>query len=448
MTRRNDPGRVPPADLVAEESLLGAMMLSRDAIGAAVERRIEPVDFYKPEHGHIYAAMIGMYSAGTSIDVTTLGNELERVGQLDAVGGRKGLGRLMAATPASANAAHYAKIVADTALLRRLISVAGAIAELGYDREPDAREMLDQAEQMIFDVADRRGAEWTADLSTLLTEALDVMEARYNSKAEMLGVETGYRDYDELLLGLQRTTLNIVAARPAIGKSAFALGAALNVARTTGKPVPFFSFEMGAMDLINRMLAMEAGVDLRKIMRGNLTDQDWTRITKAVGAVADAPLMVKAMGRGTVMEMRAIARRLKSRHGDLGLVVVDYLQLVTPTSRTRSGNREQDVAEISRGLKLLAMELDCPVMALSQLNRNLELRQDKRPTMADLRESGALENDADIVTGLYRDEVYNPETDQRGMAEVIVLKHRNGPIGTVRLAFQPQFTRFASMARE
>lgn len=449
LTEERTSTRIPPHDLEAEESLLGSMLLSRDAIADVVELKVEPVDYYKPAHGHVHVAVLALFSRGEPVDPVTVGAELDRQGLLAALGGRGEIMRLQSSTPASANAVHYARIVRDHARLRRLIEAGHAITNLGFSRPDDVHDTVEDAERLVFDIAQERAGGGLVAISDVLQRALDVIEARYDAHAELLGVPTGFRDYDALILGLQPSTLNIVAGRPAMGKSAFALGAALHVAEETRQPVAFFSFEMGDLDIAHRAIALIARIDTRKIMRGRLTEAEWTLVSRAVGRLAELPLLLETSGRGTVMEMRAKARRLKARHGALGLVVVDYLQLVTPTTKSRAGNREQEVAEISRGLKLLAMELECPVMALSQLNRALEQRADKRPTMADLRESGALENDADIVTGLYRDEVYNgAESDDRGLAEVIVLKHRNGPIGTVKLAFQSEYTRFANLARE
>ncbi len=446
--RRVAPGRVPPHNLEAEESLLGAMMLSRDAITSAVEARIEAGDFYKPAHTHMYEAVMSLYSQGEPVDPVTVAEELRRADLLDAMGGKSALLRIQALTPASANAAHYAKIVNELALLRRLIGVAGDIAEMGYDLTDDVTETLDRAEALVFEVAERRVTDSMIGISEALQETLDQLEAMYGTSGEVTGVPTGFTDLDDLLLGLQPSNLVVLAARPGCGKTSFALGAAANVAMAARRPVLFFSMEMGTLELTKRLLAGEARVDARKLQTGNIPEGDWSRLSHAVGRLAEAPLFIDDNPHCTVMEMRAKARRTKARHGDLGLIVVDYLQLMTPSTSRRSENRQVEVAEISRGLKILARELECPVVALSQLNRQLEYRQDKRPMLADLRESGSLEQDADVVIFLYRDEVYNPESDQRGTAEVIVAKHRNGPTGLTRLAFLDHLAKFANMARE
>jgi replicative DNA helicase len=445
--RRAGTGRVPPHNLDAEESLLGAMLLSRDAITSAVEVGVEASDFYKPAHTHLFDAVMSLYGQGEPVDPVTVAEELRRADLLDSLGGRQALLRLQAATPASANSTHYAKIVNELALLRRLIGVAGDIAEMGYDDSQDVVETLDRAESLVFEVAERRVSESMVKVSDALQETLDQLEALYDSTGDITGVPTGYTDLDHMLLGLQPSNLVVVAARPGAGKTSLALGAAANVAMEARKPVLFFSMEMGTLELTKRLLAGEARVDARRLQTGNIPESDWTRLSHAVGRLAEAPLFIDDNPHCTVMEMRAKARRTKARHGDLGLVVVDYLQLMTPMGK-RAENRQVEVAEISRGLKILARELDCPVMALSQLNRQLEYRADKRPMLADLRESGSLEQDSDVVVFIYRDDIYNPDSDQRGTAEIIVAKHRNGPTGTTRLAFVDRLTKFANMAPE
>jgi len=438
--------RVPPHNLEAEESLLGAMLLSRDAITAALECRVEAFDFYKPAHGHIFDAVVSLYGQGEPVDPVTVAEELRRANLLDQLGGKPTLLRIQATTPASANAGHYAQIVGELALLRRLISVAGEIAELGYEPPDDVTETLDRAESLVFEVAERRVSESLVGLATSLNTALEQLESLYGRDEQLTGVPTGYHELDNILLGLQPSNLVVVAARPGQGKTSFALGAAANVALEVRKPVLFFSMEMGNLELTKRILASEARVDAKRLQTGNIPEGDWNRLSHAVGRLAEAPFFIDDNPHTTVMEMRAKARRTKARYGDLGLVVVDYLQLMTSTRRAE--NRQVEVADMSRGLKILARELDCPVMCLSQLNRQLEYRTDKRPMLADLRESGSIEQDADVVCFIYRDEQYNPESDQRGTAEVIVAKHRNGPTGVARLAFLDHLTKFANMARE
>jgi replicative DNA helicase len=444
--RRRAPGRVPPHNLEAEESLLGAMLLSRDAITAAVEARVDTADFYKPAHGHVFEAVMGLYGQGEPVDPVTLAEQLRRAGLLDAMGGKAALLRIQAGTPASANAGHYAQIVGELALLRRLIAVAGEIAETAYSEPDDVIDTLDRAESLVFEVAERRVSESLVGLAASLQLTLDQLESMYGRDDHITGMPTGYHDLDEILLGLQPSNLVVIAARPGQGKTSFALGAAANVALEARKPVLFFSMEMGHLELTKRMLAAEAKVDARKLQTGNIPEADWSRLSNAVGRLAEAPLLIDDNPHCTVMEMRAKARRTKAKYGDLGLIVVDYLQLMS--SPRRAENRQVEVAEMARGLKILARELDCPVMALSQLNRQLEYRQDKRPMLADLRESGSIEQDADVVCFIYRDEEYNPESEHRGTAEIIVAKHRNGPTGSSRLAFLSHLTKFANMARD
>ena len=444
---RRPAGRVPPHNIEAEESLLGSMLLSRDAITASVEARVDATDFYKGAHAHIYEAVMALYGQGEPVDPVTVAEELRRAELLDSLGGKPTLLRLQAGTPASANAGHYAQIVSELALLRRLIGVAGEIAEMGYDAPDNVTNTLDRAESLVFEVAERRVSESLVGISDALQSTLDQLESLYGRDSEVTGAPTGYIELDEMLLGLQPSTLVTVAARPGAGKTSFALGAASNIALVARRPVLFFSMEMGTIELTKRLLASEARVDSRKLQTGNIPEADWQRVVHAVGRLGDAPLYIDDNPHCTVMEMRAKARRLKARHGDLGLIAVDYLQLMSSGSQ-RPENRQIEVSELSRGLKILARELECPVMAMSQLNRQLEYRQDKRPMLADLRESGSIEADSDVVCFIYRDEMYDPESDQRGTAEIIVAKHRNGPTGFARLAFLDHLTKFANMARD
>ncbi|MGH2687135.1 MAG: replicative DNA helicase [Actinomycetota bacterium] len=444
-TRRRSDGRVPPHNLQAEESLLGAMLLSRDAIVAAAEVGVAPDDFYKPAHGHIYDAVMTLYGAGEPADPVTVADELRRADLLEAIGGPVVLVSLQAGTPATSNAARYARIVEEHALLRRLIGVAGEIAEMGYHLPDDVTKAIDRAESMVFEVAQRRVTDTMSPLRDLLSESLDRLERLYERGDAITGTPTGFADLDELTSGLQPSSLVIVGARPGAGKTSFALGVAGHAALEANRPVLFFSLEMSQLELTQRVLASEARVDSRGLRNGKLKDTDWQKISHAVGRLAEAQLWIDDNPNLTVMEIRAKARRLKSRVGDLGLVVVDYLQLMS--GRSNAENRQVEVSEISRGLKILARELECPVIALSQLSRALEMRADKRPMLADLRESGSLEQDADVVMFIYRDELYNPESPDRGTAEILVAKHRNGPTGLIRLAFLDHYTLFANMAK-
>jgi replicative DNA helicase len=438
-------GRTPPHNIEAEESLLGAMLLSRTAIDVASEL-VSPDDFYRPAHGHIYDAITSLSARGEPVDPVTVAEELRRADLLDAIGGPGTLLALQAGTPATSSAARYAKIVEEHALLRNLIRVAGEISELGYSLPDDVSKAIDQAESMVFEVAQHRQTDSMSRLHDLLDQTLDTLEALYERGDAITGTPTGYIDFDELTSGLQPNALVVVGARPGMGKTSFALGMAAHAALEAHLPVLFFSLEMSRVELSQRLLCSEARVDSTKVRNGRLTDDDWRRISHAIGRLGDAQLWIDDNPHVTVMEIRSKARRLQSKVGQLGMIVVDYIQLMTGNSRAE--NRQTEVAEISRGLKILARELQCPVVALAQLNRALEQRADKRPMLADLRESGSLEQDADVVVFLYRDEQYNPDSPDRGTAEVLVTKHRAGPTGMVRLAFLDHYTKFANMARE
>ncbi len=384
---RGDSTRIPPHNLDAEQSLLGAMLLARDAIAAAVETCTAD-DFYKPAHSHIFDAVTTLYSRGEPADPVTVGDELSRAGLLDAVGGLPALISLQADTPATTNAARYARIVEEHALLRRLIAVAGEIAEMGYSVPDDVTAAVDHAETLVFDVAERRVTDSLKPLQGLLIETLDRLERLFDRGEAITGVPTGYIDLDERLYGLQPSSLVIVGARPAMGKTSFALGMAAHAAVEARVPTLVFSLEMSHDELTQRLLVSEARVDAGRIRNGRLADSDWPKISQAIARLGDAPLFIDDNPNLTVMEMRAKARRLKAREGGLGLIVVDYLQLMS--GRTTAENRQIEVSSISRGLKILARELEVPVVALSQLSRNLEMRADKRPQLADLRESGCL----------------------------------------------------------
>ena len=436
--------RVPPQNVEAEESLLGAMLLSKDAIATAVET-VAAGDFYKPAHAHLFDAVVTLYGAGEPVDPTTVAEALRRTGVLDALGGRNAILRIQVATPAASNAAFYARIVADHALLRRLISVGSEIAELGYVVPEDVDAVLDEAETLVFEVANRRQTTSLRGIHETLQDSLAHLEALFERHGQTTGVPTGFRDLDEVLLGWQPSNLIVLAARPGQGKTAFALGTAIHAAVHEHRPVVFFSMEMGYLELTQRILAAEAGVDSRLLRTGRIPETDWTKISRAVGRLAEAPLFIDDNPHLTVMDMRAKCRRLKAAHGDLALVVVDYLQLMSTPRKAE--NRQVEVSELSRGLKVLARDLDVAVLALSQLNRSLEYRADKRPMLADLRESGALEQDADVVAFIYRDDTYHADSDEKGVAEVIVAKHRNGPTAKIRLAFLEHLTRFADLRR-
>jgi replicative DNA helicase len=442
---RRVEARIPPHNLAAEESLLGALLLSRDVVGQVAELGMQVEHFYKPAHQHVYAAIRGLMTTGQPVDAVTVADELRRSGLLDEIGGPQLLLDLQNATPAISNASRYAKIVQDTAVLRRLIGVASEIADIAYMEPDDVTKALDEAETKVFEVAEDRVVDSTRPLADLLPLAMDKLQETFERGDTITGVPTGFNDLDEILSGLQPSTLNIIGARPAVGKTALGLGISTHVAQSTHKPVLVFSLEMGHAELTQRILSSEAEVDSQKLRTGRLAEADWTKIGRAIHKL-EVPLYLDDNPRVTVMEIRAKARRLKARHGGLALIMIDYLQLMTGGTSSAE-NRQLEVSEISRGLKILARELEVPIVALSQLSRNLETRADKRPMLADLRESGSLEQDADVVMFLYRDEVYNRDSPDKASAEVIIAKHRSGPTGTVRLVYRGQYTKFANAAR-
>ena len=437
-------GRVPPHNLDAEASLLGAMLLSSDAISAAIQI-VTVDDFYKPAHAHVFDAITSLYAQGEPADPITVAEELKRAGLLESVGGAGALVDLESSTPATSNASFYAKIIEERAMMRKLIGVGGEVAQLGYDIPDDVDKAVDTAESMVFRIAERRITDTMMPIHQLMDLGLDRLEQLYENKGEITGLHTGFSDLDNMLGGFQPSSLVIIGARPATGKTSLALAMVAGAAMQAKKSVLMFSLEMSHVELTQRLLCSEARVDSRRIRTGQLTDDDWKRISRAVGRLGDAELWIDDNPNLTIMELRAKARRLKSQLGDLGLIVVDYLQLMS--GRASAENRQVEVAEISRGLKILARELETPVIALSQLSRGVEARQDKRPTLADLRESGSIEQDSDVVMFIYRDALYDREKADDGDTELIVAKHRNGPIGTVHLTFLPRFAKFEDGAK-
>ncbi|MGH2768088.1 MAG: replicative DNA helicase [Actinomycetota bacterium] len=436
------PG-VPPHNLEAEESVLGACLLSRHAIASALEI-IGPRDFYRPTHGEIFQAVLDLYAAGEPVDPVTLADELARRGILEAIGGKPFIFTLVSSVPTPGSASHYARIVEEHAILRRLIEASQSISELAYTLPDDVEQAVDRAQDLIYQVSQRKISEDFRPLSSLLTEHMELVEKLYERGSNITGLATGFTELDEITAGFQPANLIIIAARPSMGKSSLATSIAQHVGVNDHTPVVIFSLEMSKMELAQRLICAEARVDSNRLRRGALSDSDWPKISHALGRLAEAPIFIDDSANITIMEMRAKCRRLASKHG-LGLVIVDYLQLMQPTRRTE--NRVQEVTEISRSLKILARDLEVPVIAVSQLSRNLEHRTEKRPLLADLRDSGSLEQDSDLVLFIYRDEVYNPDSSQRGIAEVHIAKHRNGPIGKVELAFLEHYTKFANLAR-
>jgi replicative DNA helicase len=436
---RGTAARVPPHNLDAEASLLGAMLLSKDAIGTAAERGVTPGDFYKSGHQHIHDAIQSLNVAGEPVDVVTVSDKLQRAGLLDTIGGIDYLVELQNRTPAVSSADRYARIVRETSMLRRLILAASEIAEIGYSQPDNIEQALDRAESSIFEVAQNQVSDTMVRLNDLMPDTMDRLSEIMEKGNPITGIPTGFVDLDALLSGLQPGTLNIIGARPAMGKSALAMGMAVNVATTTNKPVLFFSLEMGRAELSQRILSSEARVDSAKLRNGRLNEEDWRRIGRAIGRLS-IPLFIDDNSAVTVMEIRAKARRIAAKHGDLAMIVIDYLQLMGGNASAE--NRQLEVSEISRNLKILARDFKIPVVALSQLSRGIETRTDKRPTLSDLRESGALEQDADVVMFLYRPSVYDDDPQRKADANLQIAKHRAGALDDIRLVFSANYTRF------
>ncbi|CAN5630126.1 replicative DNA helicase [soil metagenome] len=436
--------RTPPQDIEAEKSVLGGMLLSKDAIAEVIET-LHSGDFYRPAHATIHDVILDLYARGEPADPVTVSAELTRKGELARVGGAPYLHTLIAAVPTAANAAYYARIVRERAVLRRLVEAGTRIVQLGYAGSGgEVDDLVDSAQEEVYAVTERRGSTDYARLSEIMQGALDEIEAISSRGGELVGVPTGFADLDELTNGLHPGQMIILAARPAIGKSTLGLDLARSAAIKHGLTTAIFSLEMTRNEITMRLLSAEARVALHHMRSGTMTDEDWTRLARRMSEVAEAPLFIDDSPNMTMMEIRAKCRRLKQRH-DLRMVVVDYMQLMTSGKRVES--RQLEVSEFSRSLKLLAKELDVPVVAISQLNRGPEQRTDKKPLLSDLRESGSLEQDADMVILMHREDAYERESPRAGEADLIVAKHRNGPTRTITVAFQGHYSRFVDMAR-
>ncbi|MFS0575816.1 replicative DNA helicase [Sporosarcina sp. 179-K 3D1 HS] len=434
--------RVPPHNNEAEQSVIGAIFLEPQALITAAEI-LTPEDFYRMAHRKIFDTMIGLSDKGQAIDVVTVTEELSAKKELEDVGGISYLTEISNAVPTAANIVHYAKIVEEKALLRRLIRVATSIVEDGYTREDEVEALLSEAEKKMMEVSSRKNAGDFRHIKDVLVETYDNIELLHTRKGEVTGIPTGFRDLDKITAGFQRNDLIIVAARPSVGKTAFALNVAQNVATKTDENVAIFSLEMGAEQLVMRMLCAEGNIDAQVLRTGNLEAEDWRKLTMAMGSLSNAGIFIDDSPGIRINEIRSKCRRLQQEHG-LGMIMIDYLQLIQGSGRTGE-NRQQEVSEISRSLKALARELKVPVIALSQLSRGVEQRQDKRPMMSDLRESGSIEQDADIVSFLYREDYYDKETENQNMIEIIIAKQRNGPTGTVTLAFAKEYNKFVNI---
>ena len=441
--QRDISGKIPPQDIDAERSVLGALMIdpiaSNDVFG-----KLQPAHFYRPAHAKIYEVIVSLAEENQPVDEITTASGLESKGELEGIGGRAYLTELTNRLPSAANIEYHAGIVLKHALMRSLISVANSISTAGYEGTTDVADLLDRAESKIFEITSNRDQKSFSPMKDLVKSAITHIEKLFEQKQAITGCPSGFAKFDEMTAGLQPSDLIIVAGRPSMGKTALALNMAQNAALQHKKVVAVFSLEMSKDSLVMRMLCSEGRISGHKLRKGALQQADWSRLADAAGRLADANMFIDDTGALNVLEMRAKCRRLKAERGELDLIVIDYLQLM----HGRGGNegREKEISEISRGLKALARELSCPVIALSQLNRGVESRTDKRPMLSDLRESGAIEQDADLIAFVYRDEYYHPETEDKGVAEVIIGKQRNGSVGTVKLKFFNEFVRFENLA--
>lgn len=442
-TREVAAGKVPPQSLDAEKSLLGAVLIDDETL-ADITEHVTDKDFYDKRHGLVFGAMMRLYEKHKPVDLLTLTDELKRKKELETIGGSAYLTELTTYVPTAAHAETYAEMVSQTAVRRRLIKASGEISELGYDDDTTTQELLQKAEQELFSVSDQSLKQDVASLESILTESFDRLEELHKNKGQLRGIRTGYRDLDSMTAGLQRSDLIILAARPAMGKTTFVTNLAYNVATIAKQPVLFFSLEMSKEQLVDRMLADASGVDAWNIRTGNLSDDDFSKLSEAMGEMAEAPIFIDDTPGLSVLEMRTKARRI-SHEQPLGLIIIDYLQLMQGSGKD-NGNRVQEVSEISRGLKLIARELNVPLIALSQLSRSVESRSPQIPQLSDLRESGSIEQDADIVSFIYRPGYYEPDNPEfENITDLIIAKHRNGPTGKVQLFFHPERLRFMSL---
>ena len=436
-------GKVPPHDIEAEQAILGSMLVDKDAVISAIEVLKEEA-FYREDNKAIFAAIIALYSKSEPIDIVTVKNELVSQGTFERVGGLEYLAELPERVPTTANVEKYIKIVEEKAALRNLIQTSNELIALGYDEAESVDSILDMAEKKVFDLAQKKNVKGYTAIKDVLAESLQKIEELYNKKGNITGIPTNFTDLDNITAGLHNSDLIIIAARPAMGKSAFAINIATNAAVKSNVPVAIFNLEMSKEQVGNRILCSEAMIDSNKVRTGQLGDDDWVKLANTIGTLSEAPIYIDDTPGISIMEIRAKCRKLKLEK-NIGLIVIDYLQLIQGTG-TRNSSREQEISEISRSLKIIAKELDVPVIALSQLARATEKRDDKRPMLSDLRESGAIEQDADIVMFLYRDDYYNKESEDRNLAEVIIAKHRGGSTGTVKLAWMGNFTKFGNAA--
>ena len=435
-------GKVPPNDTEAEQAVIGSMLTDKDAVSSAVEV-LKDTDFYREDNKIIYSAILNLYNRNEPIDVITLKSELASMGKLEAVGGLEYIANLPDKVPTTSNVEQYIKIVEEKSILRNLIKTANDIITLGYDPTQEVEAIIDNSERKIFEVMQKKNQKGYSSIKDVLVDTFTELEQLYNRKQHITGVPTGFVDLDYKTAGLHKSDLVLVAARPAMGKSAFALNIATNAAVRANVPVAIFSLEMSKEQMVNRILCSEAMVDSNKVRTGTLEDEDWAKLAEASGVLSESQIYIDDTPGISIMEIRAKCRKMKLEK-NIGLVVIDYLQLVQGRGK-RGASREQEIAEISRSLKILAKEIEVPVIALSQLSRAPEQRPDHRPMLSDLRESGSIEQDADIVMFLYRDDYYNEDSEKKNVAEVIIAKHRAGSTGTVELLWLGNYTKFANM---
>lgn len=435
---------VPPHDDAAELAVLGAMFLDREAASLALEM-LTGEDFYRPDHRQVFEAAEELYHSGVPIDMITVKNKLEEKQVFEQIGGLPFLANISTSVGSSANMRHYAAIVEEKSVLRRLIRTANNISQMSYEGKTDVNAIMDTAEKGIFDIMQNRHSDQFHHIRDIAMDSIEKIEDIYRSKGKLTGVPTGFVDFDQKTAGLQKSDLILLAARPSMGKTAFALNIIQNAAIRSNVPTAVFSLEMSREQLVNRMLCSEAMLDAQRLRTGELTDSDWADLIQAMGPLSQAPIYIDDTPGVTPMEVRSKCRRLKVEKG-LGLIVIDYLQLMSGNSRNDS--RQQEISEISRALKAIAREMEAPVIALSQLSRACEQRADHRPMLSDLRESGAIEQDADVVAFLYRDEYYFPDTEKKNQAELIIAKQRNGPTGTVDLTWMGQYTKFGNFLKK
>ncbi len=447
MATSNEP-KIPPQNVDAEASLLGSILIDSDAI-VKVADIVREDDFYDQKHQEIYTALKTLYAKHSPIDVLTLSNELKNTGKLDAAGGSEYLTELTNFVPSAAHALEYAQIVSSKAIRRRIIKASQAIVGLGYEGDDSVQELIETAESKLFEVSSDHIKQDVVSLETILSDSFDRLDELHKDKGTIRGVPTGFRDMDNILAGFQKSDLFILAARPSMGKTALSLNLAHNVAVKSSQPVLLFSLEMSKEQLVDRLLAAEAGVDAWNLRTGNLTDADFEKIGHAMGALSEAPIYIDDSPGITVSDLRTKARR-EAHKRPLGLIIVDYLQLMSGGSRFSgdSANRVQEISEISRGLKGIARELNVPLIALSQLSRSVESRSPQIPQLADLRESGSIEQDADVVAFLYQEDYYNPDTERKNLTDVFIKKHRNGPTGAIELYFDREKQRFRSLSKK